>query len=1047
VNATIRSLAGFCRDHPVEEKVFVCTSFVVGRQIGEALARESGSWINLRFVTLPSLASEIAAVELSRSGLRLAAGSELLVFVDALFRELKDGGRLEYFKELRPSPGISRALLRAIDRLRMEGLTSGRIDPGLFAVAAKGRDIVTLSAHYESRLEAAGGIDLAGLFTLAADVAGRSSDREKAHVLCPADTALSRVEKAFLEASSGGRLAFVGRDRVHGLERPRHFQAADEARRPSPPAAATDAERLTWLFDPKGAPPPFNDGSVEIFRALGPMNESREVLRRIVGAGVAFDDVEMVCPPGPAYAAALHRLSLRVGLPVTFAEGLPLSLTRPGRVLEGILEWIEEDFLASTLCRLVESHDLRLPSSGAGGDIPPRSASRHLQKALIGWGRGRYVSRLEALRKKTEAEAEGAGYEAGEGRSEEERKVRRLTAAEIGRLADAVGRLLAWIPDLPRKGPVPFAELCLGLSAALEAAAATGSDVQERDAQALRLITTELGALAGGFWDRAARDVPRPPEIGLEAALDRIRTAVFALSVGASAPRPGHLHVSGFSSGGYSGRPLTFVLGLDDSDFPGRGLQDPVLLDAEREALSPGLATTADSLRESVYSMAALLASLRGQVIFSFPAYDILEDRARFPSSLLLQVHRLLCGDDRRDYASLDESVTAAAGRSGRADTAGFLPGGPDRAVDETEWWLDRLAGQGRLSGGLAAVRKHFPGLADGIRAEEARAGERLTAYEGIVRIDRGRFDPLVNGDLELSASRLESLVKCPFGYFLRYVLGIEPPEELEPDHSRWLDAKDRGSLIHEILCAFMTRIAAKGDRPDPSRHGPLIKEKARQAIAEWAESVPPPSPGIFEKECQDIDQALSLFLKVEGARPAGVRPLLFEKSFSRVPVEIEGGRSFLLKGFIDRIDRTGPDTFKVLDYKTGSPRRYQDLTAFGQGRIIQHALYAVAAEKILVAEGLAREARVTESGYFFPTRRGEGGEVMVKEFDRPAFRALLADILALVSKGFFPTSLKDECRTCDFEPVCGGVPGVTKGKIKANPEILEALERLKAYD
>jgi hypothetical protein len=71
----------------------------------------------------------------------------------------------------------------------------------------------------------------------------------------------------------------------------------------------------------------------------------------------------------------------------------------------------------------------------------------------------------------------------------------------------------------------------------------------------------------------------------------------------------------------------------------------------------------------------------------------------------------------------------------------------------------------------------------------------------------------------------------------------------------------------------------------------------------------------------------------------------------------------------------------------------------------------------------------------------------MVKEFDRRAFRALLADILALVSKGFFPTSLKDECRTCDFEPVCGGVPGVTKGKIKENPEIFDALERLKAHD
>ena len=64
MNATIGFLAGFCRDHPLDEKIFVCPSFVAGRQIGEALARESGSWINLRFVTPWTLAGGV----LQRSG-------------------------------------------------------------------------------------------------------------------------------------------------------------------------------------------------------------------------------------------------------------------------------------------------------------------------------------------------------------------------------------------------------------------------------------------------------------------------------------------------------------------------------------------------------------------------------------------------------------------------------------------------------------------------------------------------------------------------------------------------------------------------------------------------------------------------------------------------------------------------------------------------------------------------------------------------------------------------------------------------------------------
>jgi PD-(D/E)XK nuclease superfamily len=1047
MNAMIRSLAGFCRAHPLDEKVFVAPSFIAGRQIGEALARETGSWVNLRFVTLPSLAHEAAALELVRLGTRLVAGSELLVFADTLFRELKEGGRLEYFAGLQPSPGVARILLGAILRLRMEGLGSERIDPGLFSLAEKGRDIRVFAGHYESRLEAAGGIDLPGLYALAAKAARRAGVPGNSRFLCPADTALGRVEKDFLEAASGGGCVFVAGDPVHGLERPRLFETLRAETAAPSSDAGTDVERLPWLFDPRNAPKPFGDGSLEVFRAVGPMNECREVLRRILGKGLAFDQVELISPGGPIYTTALHHLSLRTGFAVTFADGLPLSLTSPGRVFSGLADWIEAGYPASSLGRLVESLDMRFPFQGPEEDVPPQTVSRHLREALIGWGRERYVECLRVRRMKLEAKLHDPRADEESGISDVKRNDMERETSEIDRLIGAVRIFLSFFPDVAAPGPVPFEGLSLGLATALERCAVLRPDPEERDRQALGLITAELRAMAGESWGGSPDGERTLPPLDLEASLDRLRTAVSSLSVGASAPRPGHLHVSSFSSGGFSGRPVTFVMGLDDADFPGHGFQDPVLLDDEREKLSPRLPTTADSLRERLYSMAALLSSLRGRVIFSFPAYDILEDRAAFPSSLILQLHRLLSGDGRRDYASLEEMLAAAADRAGRHDPAGFLPDAPDGSLDGTEWWLGRLAGGGRPLRGLAAVRRHFPALEAGIRAEEARAGDKLSEYEGVVRVDGRRYDPLSNPQLEVSASRLEGLVKCPFGYFLKYVLGIEPPEELELDRSRWLDPMDRGSLIHDILCEFMTRVVEKDDRPDPSRHGPLMEEVAGKAIASWKRKIPPPSEAIFEKERLDIHAALGVFFKVESVRPANIRPFVFEKAFEGIPIEVEGGRSFLLKGRIDRIDRTGQETFRILDYKTGSPRPFEDLKSFGKGRVIQHALYAVTVEKLLVKEGLARKPRVTESGYSFPTRRGEGREVLVPEFDRGAFRALLRDILALISKGYFVSALKDECGYCDFSPVCGGRPEETKRKIKANEEIFEAFERLKSYD
>ena len=48
---------------------------------------------------------------------------------------------------------------------------------------------------------------------------------------------------------------------------------------------------------------------------------------------------------------------------------------------------------------------------------------------------------------------------------------------------------------------------------------------------------------------------------------------ILPVRTAASSPLPGHMHVSSFATGGFSGRPMTFVLGLDQGVFPGAGLQ------------------------------------------------------------------------------------------------------------------------------------------------------------------------------------------------------------------------------------------------------------------------------------------------------------------------------------------------------------------------------------------------------------------------------------------------------------------------------------------
>jgi hypothetical protein len=1042
-NAAVRFLADFSRAHPLDEKIFVVPSFIVGHQIGKCLAGAGQPWVNLRFSTLPALAHRSIAADMAAAGTAELSATELVAEVYGLFRELAGEGRLEYFGRLAPKPGVAQALYRAIQALRLAGLASRELEPARFCSLPKGRDMARLLGKYEEFLEARNGVDLPGLYRLAIRKAGRdgraagAGGEEAAWHLCLEDQSLNRLEREFLEAAAGARLVPVPRDPVFGLEPPRLRWGRAAVRSGPPGRPASDVDRLPWLFDPRTAPAPSGDGSIGMFRAVGPANECREVLRRLAASKTPYDEVEVIHPPGAPHAAIFYILSARMGLPVTFADGIPLAFTSPGRVFFGLLDWIENSFAVSDLCRLVEAGDLAFPRPGGEDAPPPLTVSRYLRTSGIGWGRERYAGRLRTLRADLRAKIGRPPH--GEDDAEERgpSESLRRSLIEIRWLEAAVGDLFSLFPETRPAAPVDFPGLCAGLSEAVRRFA----PVRSRRGAGAGFDEAAARALGGRLLQAGGGREASHGGILLEDALERLRTLCSTIMIGASSPAPGHIHVSSAPLGGFSGRPATFVVGLDETAFPGRGLQDPVLLDAERESLSPSLATSADMLRAGLYSVAALIASLRGRVTFSYPSYDVIEGRASFPSSLLLQVHRLVRGNADLDYSSLEEAMPEAAG---------FVPDAPDKMIDEADWWLGRLCRREPFLDGSAAVGKTFPQLGDGVRASAARSGESLTDYEGLVRPDR-RLDPVVNHSLSMSASRLELLAKCPYGYFLKHVLGVEPPDELERDPARWLDPLARGSLLHEILCDFMREVAARKDRVDPERHAGLMRDTASRLILAKKAEIPPPSEGIFEKERRDIKAALDIFLDIEGRRARSVEPLEFERRFSGVemPLARAGGerRFFVLRGIIDRIDRTGPGAYRIVDYKTGSYAPFENLVGFGRGRIIQHALYAVAAETFLEGAGPGRPPRVTQSGYSFPTRRGEGREIMVGEFDRQRFADLLGDLLDLVAKGYFVAGPEADCDHCGFSAVCGGAPAEVKRKAEANREVFEAYERLRNYD
>ncbi len=152
------------------------------------------------------------------------------------------------------------------------------------------------------------------------------------------------------------------------------------------------------------------------------------------------------------------------------------------------------------------------------------------------------------------------------------------------------------------------------------------------------------------------------------------------LRVLASGPRPGHLHVASINTGGHSGRKYLAVVGLDDRRFPGAMLQDPVLLDLERERVSADLATSRTQLGSKLVDVSTMLARARQHLVLSWPCYDVLDDRELFPSSYLVNAYRVLSGDEAADL----ESLNRAAARRLR------LPRSSSRRC-----WMNRISGSG----------------------------------------------------------------------------------------------------------------------------------------------------------------------------------------------------------------------------------------------------------------------------------------------------------------------------------------------------------------
>lgn len=1033
MNKTIQILSEICEKYRFQEKLLFVPSYSIGNQIGEHLAKTGTSWINLRTITAAGYAQELVALDLSRGGMRLIDSYERLVIIERLYRndDALDG-RSCYFEGASEIPGILKCLGNTIHEMRMAGLDHKSLDPDFFIVNEKGQELSLLLEFYARFLKENNLIDHAGLISMAIEKIKKGEKiQNKSEVFVLSDFPLTNIEKELICLVGGESMIVIEHTRPMGLDFPKRFFDFQKQIEYEVSKHKENIDLLQWLFQPEKAPDPLKDNTVTIFHALGESNEVREVFRRLFKEKTPLDDVEILVAKVDPYISLVYEIATSFDVPVTFIGGVPITFTRPGRALILYLKWQAEDFQASYLRRLFSGGYFDLDNFKLEGEKPsPGRAARFIRDAAIGWGRDHYSGRFKALQETFLCKA---GEEQNDG---EEEKVRWLkqTADKVAWVACLVEDIIATVPYTSPEEILTTEELCSG---ALDFVKKFCRVASEFDAVAKSMLVEKLESIL-----RA----PSLQSLAKESA-ERLIKIVSNIFIGHSNPKPGHVHVAHYRSGGYSGRSNTFVLGLDQIRFPGVMLQDPVILDLERRQLSPHMVLASQLLDENVYLIAKILSSLRRNVTLSYSCRDLREDREIFPSSLLLRVYRLITTDRNVDYRALTRYL---------GEPVGFIPKPDAVSLNDWEWWV----AQKEVRYGSESVCGSYQHLLEGERAETARDEKVLSEYDGWIPSSTGSMDPL-NKDVILSCSRLEGLAKCPFAYFVRYVLGVEPLEEIEKDASRWLDPLQRGDLLHKAFYRFMKDLKANGELPELKKHSAILEAITIEEVERWKEEVPPASELAYNREVEDIKLALEIFLKNEEKRCRSVEPYFFELSFgigeeslsgisTRDPVEIElkPEESFKLRGRIDRVDRSGEHEYEVWDYKTGSTWGYKDEGYTNQGRHLQHALYSVATE-ILLRRKLDKKAKVVRAGYFFPSSKGEGRRIEKDQRTREELEEVLEDLFKLLRSGVFPTSYdKDPCGICPYDSLCGGKKVAVERTLKklAEDEKMNPLQRLKKH-
>ena len=744
---------------------------------------------------------------------------------------------------------------------------------------------------------------------------------------------------------------------------------------------------------------------------------AKEILRLVDHGKLEFHEIGVVARGLESYGTVIRDCFAQHRIPLAGRLEEPLVLFPLTKAVILLLNLPAKDYLRSQVIDLLSSPYLQLGKLAADpADARPDQwdlASRELAicKGVSEWRRLRRFTERDLLLRQIS--------------DDDEARVIRITASQLTTLADVVDALVADLAGLPSAATwQDYSSRWKSLLEKYLGIASTG-EIGKAETSANNAILDVLGQLAGldKIHDNVGLgDFSHTFEHWLErtTVADDRRNRDGVMVLGATAAR------------GLSFRAL-FVLGMNEGVFPRTIREDAFLRDRDREVLETDLGYKVNQ-KLTGYDEEKLLFTLlvgagRERLYCSYQRADD-NGRGLAPSWYVEELKQALVSQGVEcEIVTIPRSISEKSAISPFDRQEMLLPNelairltlenqDPTSLIEATGT-LPALYGQGRKLVG-----------------ELDRSGDRLLAYDGLVGELAGYWKHF--SERGLSPTALETYARCPYQFFARHVLGLQPLER--PEEALGPNAAEFGELGHEILNEFYKALMDGGHfagKAPAMNIETTLAAVASRAFAKYEENNPVGYPLAWEALKEDLIQLLRQVTDddLKELSSSGFAPVTLETDMARSlpddwPDSLKG---LTIRGRMDRIDRNDRDgsALRVIDYKFkfGAAPATQDknlVRAALRGERLQPPFYYLLAQAWAEHQG-GKSAPAIEADFYYIAQRWANGPLFRAPYDRQglsdkvgaATKETIAYLANGVRQGRYFIHRGEYCGHCDVAAIC----------------------------